>query len=242
MDRSIKIFQSPNELAEKLSEELMHIAIRAAGKKRRLTIALSGGSTPGLLFAFLGDHFSKSVPWENVHFFWVDERCVPPDDSDSNYGMTKVRLFDKISIPDENIHRIKGEDDPEKESDRYSGEISDSTLKHNGLPRFDIILLGLGEDGHIASVFPGSDYLFNSKKICVVTVHPVTRQNRITMTGGVINNAGLVVFLVTGKKKSEIVEKIINKNPSSIYYPASNVVPLYGKLIWYLDNEAAQLL
>ena len=142
--------------------------------------------------------------------------------------MTRRTLLEKIDIPSSNIHRIKGEDDPEKEALRYSEEISACTAKRDGLPLFDLIMLGLGEDGHTASIFPGHKELFNSDKICEVAVHPVTLQKRITLTGRVINNAESVTFLVTGKKKAEIVEKIIKKSSSAINFPASYIVPVYG--------------
>jgi len=172
-------------------------------------IALSGGSTPELLYSVLGDHFSKSVNWENIHFFWGDERCVPAGSHESNFGMTHRSLLGKINIPASNIHRIRGEDDPAMEASRYAGEISDYTRKRDGLPVFDLIILGLGEDGHTASIFPSEANLMESEKICEVASHPVSMQKRITLTGRIINNADKVTFLVTGRKKAVIVEKII---------------------------------
>ena len=242
MDKSIKIFPSPYELAEKYAEELVSMIIESANKKKPFTVALSGGSTPELLFSVLGEHFSKSAPWEYVHFFWGDERCVPPDNQGSNYGMTSRKLLEKIDIPSANIHRIKGEADPEKEAARYSEEISDFTASRDGLPLFNLIILGLGEDGHTASIFPGHQELFNSDKICDVAVQPLTLQKRITLTGRIINNADYVNFLVTGKKKADIIGKIINKNASSQNYPASYIVPVYGVLRWFIDEEAGGLL
>jgi len=242
LDKSIKIFLTSYELAEKFAEELVKIITESAKKKKIFSVALSGGSTPELLFSALGDHFSKSAPWEYVHFFWGDERCVPPDNLESNYGMTRRILLDKIDIPSLNIHRIKGEEEPETEAIRYSEEISDFTGKRDGLPLFDLIILGLGEDGHTASIFPGHIELFNSDKICEVAVHPVTLKKRITLTGRVINNADSVTFLVTGKKKAVIVDKIIKKSPLAVDFPASYIVPEYGVLRWFIDKEAGSLL
>lgn len=237
-----KIFSSPYQLAEKFAGELVQMITASEQNKKIFTIALSGGSTPELLFSLLGDHFSNSVTWDYVHFFWGDERCVSPDSQESNFGMTRRKLLDKIDIPSANVHRIRGEEDPEKEASRYSEAISDYTGKRDGFPLFDLIVLGLGEDGHTASIFPGHLELFNSEKICEVTVHPVTLQKRITLTGRVLNNAGYVVFLVTGKKKADIVEKLIKKSKSALNFPASYIVPVYGVLNWYLDEEAAGLL
>lgn len=238
MDKSIKIFPTPYELAEKFAEEMVGMITESAKKKKPFTVALSGGTTPELLYSLLGDHFSKSATWEYVHFFWGDERCVPPDNHESNYGMTQRVLFEKIDIPSANIHRIKGEKNSEKEVSRYSKEINDFTDKRDSLPTFDLIILGLGEDGHTASIFPGHLELIGSDKICEVAVHPVTLQKRITLTGKVINNADTVVFLVTGKKKAGIVEKIIKKDSSAQNFPASYIVPVYGVLNWYLDKAA----
>jgi 6-phosphogluconolactonase len=242
LDKSIKIFLSPYELAEKFAEELVKTITESAKKRKIFSIALSGGSTPQLLFSVLGDHFSKSAPWEYVQFFWGDERCVPPDSRESNYGMAMRKFLEKIKIPASNIHRIIGESDPEKEAYRYSEEISEYTVKRDGMPIFDLIILGLGEDGHTASIFPGNKELLDSSKICEVAVHPSTLQKRITLTGRVINNADFVNFLVTGAKKADIVEKIINKNPVAINFPAYFIVPVYGELRWLIDKEAGRLL
>lgn len=242
LDKSVKIFSTPYELAEKFAEELVKMITESAKKKKPVSVALSGGTTPELFFSLLGDHFSNLAPWEYVNFFWVDERCVPPDDPESNYGMTRRKLLEKIDIPFSNIHRIKGEEDPEKEASRYSEEISVNTVKRDGLPVFDLIILGLGEDGHTASIFPGHNELFSSGKICEVTVHPVTLQKRITITGRVINNADSVIFLVTGKKKAVIVDKIIKKSQSALNFPASGIFPVHGALHWFIDEDAGRLL
>jgi 6-phosphogluconolactonase len=205
-------------------------------------VALSGGSTPELLFSIFGDHYSASVNWEDVHFFWGDERCVAADDPESNYGMVKRSFFDKIVIPELNIHRIIGENDPVKESVRYSEEISLFTMPLNGLPRFDVVILGLGEDGHTASIFPGQEHLLESYDICDVAIHPVTGQKRITLTGRVLNNADQIIFMVTGAKKSAIAGEIINRGPLSLKYPAAHIVPSHGSMSWYMDGEAAVLV
>lgn len=241
MDKSVKIFPSPYEMAEKFAEEMVQMINDSAKNSKPFSVALSGGSTPELLFSVLGDHFSRSANWESVHFFWGDERCVPPDHPESNYGMTKRKLISKIEIPVLNIHRIRGEDDPQKEALRYSEEISLNTRKRKEVPLFDLVLLGLGEDGHTASIFPGHLDLFDSDKVCEVAFHPVTLLKRITITGKVINNADNVIFLVTGKNKETIVEKILKNNQSAQNYPASYVVPAYGRLSWYLDQEAGKL-
>jgi len=236
------IFSTPVGLAAECASEIAGLILDSAEKGKIFSVALSGGSTPELLFSILGREYSKSLPWENVHFFWGDERCVPPEDSESNFGMTKRTLLSKIEIPSGNIHRIRGEADPEAEAKRYSDEISGFAGVRNGLPEFSLVILGIGDDGHTASIFPGHLELLNSDKICEVAVHPVSGQKRITITGRVINNAGSVFFLVTGKKKQEVLEEILNQKPIAKSYPAFFIEPEEGNLIWYIDKDAAELL
>jgi 6-phosphogluconolactonase len=239
---SIRIFPTPYELAEKCAEELVKMVAEAEHYNTPFCVALSGGSTPELLYSVLGDHFSKSVRWENIHFFWGDERCVLPDNPESNYGMARRTLLGKIIIPSSNIHRIRGEKDPYEEASRYSLEISEHIRKRDGLPVFDLVILGLGEDGHTASIFPSDSRLMHSERICEVASHPVSLQKRISLTGRIINNADRVTFLVTGRNKAEVVEKILNKSSSAQNFPAFSIVPVYGKLLWFLDKEAGSLL
>jgi 6-phosphogluconolactonase len=237
-EQILKIFPDPYKLAEEFAAELIKTINESAAKKQRLSVALSGGSTPEILFSLISEKYSDSTQWQYVHFFWGDERCVPPENPESNYGMTKRLLLSKIAIPLQNIHRIRGEDDPEREAVRYSEEISLNINKRDGIPMFDLVILGLGEDGHTASIFPGHPELMHSDKICEVAYHPVTMQKRITLTGGVINNAEAITFLVTGKKKQEVVEKLFKKEADSLNYPAADIVPSNGRLSWYVDKDA----
>ena len=167
------------------------------------------------------------INWQKVQIFWGDERCVPPEDEESNYGITKNLLLDKITIPKENIHRIKGADIPENEARRYASEIKTFVPVEGGLPRFDIILLGLGEDGHTASLFPRKELSAIAQNICGVAVkpHPAGSegQKRISLTKDTICNAEKIFFLVTGNKKAKILSEIINDAPVSENYPASEI-------------------
>jgi 6-phosphogluconolactonase len=242
LDKIVKIFQDPYSLAKEFAGEMIYLIKLSTEKSKPFSVALSGGSTPEILFTLLSENYAKSVFWQFVHIFWVDERCVSPDDSESNYGMTRRKLLSNIDIPSTNIHRIKGEEDPENEVICYSEEILKFTEKRDGLPLFDLMILGLGEDGHTASIFPGHMELINSDKICDVALHPKTLQKRITLTGRVINNADFITFLVTGKKKEKIVKRIFNKSMDTHNLPASYIVPIYGRLSWFLDREASSLL
>jgi 6-phosphogluconolactonase len=242
MDRIIRIFSTPQALAESLAIDLVNQIMQANKGDLPFIIALSGGSTPKQFFTFLGEKFANPEIWHHVHFFWVDERCVSPEDPESNFGMTNEIFLSRIDIPQENIHRIRGEGDPDIESKRYSNEIKDITVQKGGLPFFNIILLGLGEDGHTASLFPGNERLFMADNVCEAVIHPSTGQGRITITGKVINNAAIIIFLVTGQNKAEIVNNIIGQGSNKKQFPASYVKPDDGKIFWYLDEAAGSLL
>lgn len=242
MSTSVKIFKSPLDLAEQFAAEIAELIHRDSKNNSAVTIALSGGSTPELLYSILADQYAASVNWNLVHLFWSDERCVPPSHADSNFGMTKRILLDRIKIPAVNIHRIFGENEPVTEAARYSQEIEKCTRSGAGYPEFDLIILGIGEDGHTASIFPDSIDLIKSEKVCEVACHPVSFQKRITLTGKVINNADRVAFLVTGNKKSDIVKKILKKTTERQNFPASLIVPVHGELNWLLDEESSGLL
>lgn len=164
---------------------------------------------------------------------------MPPGSPDSNFGNAYNFLFWKIKLSPSNIYRIKGEDTPAEEAERYSFLVKSNLPQVNNLPVFDIILLGVGEDGHTASIFPGQLDLFRSEKIYEVTVSPYTGQNRITMTGNVINNADNIYFLVNGKQKAKVVGEILNGSEDSKRYAAAYVNPVRGLLEWYLDKDAA---
>ena len=204
-----------------------------------LHIALSGGSTPKIVFDELASRDLTQKDWQKVHLYWGDERCVAPDNSDSNYKMTKEHLLSKIDIPKQNVYRVKGENDPVKEARRYSAVIADKVTNVEGLPRFDLVILGMGDDGHTASIFPHEIDLWNGEQFCEVAKHPQTAQKRITITGKVINHAAIVAFLVTGKDKAAKAGEIIDKRDAYQLYPATLVHPADGKLYWFLDEPAA---
>jgi 6-phosphogluconolactonase len=239
---NIRIYKTPEILAEVFAGELAAFIREAESGGKTTSIAISGGSTPKLLFKELAGKYSDSVNWNYVDFYWVDERCVRPDDSESNFGMTRKILFDKVDIPLSNIHRMKGEDNPEKEAARYSGLLAENLQVRDGFPVFDLVLLGMGDDGHTASIFPGNLAPLNSDRICEVAVNPSTGQKRITITGKVINNADSVIFIVTGKNKADITGDILNKNERSVNYPASYISPVHGKLQWMFDQDAARFV
>ena len=212
-------------------------------KNGTISIALSGGNTPKALFDFWVAQHKNDIDWNKIKFFWGDERCVPPNDEQSNYKMTKEHLFDFLPIPEKNIFRIKGEDDSELEAKRYSEILQNELDSVGGVPSFDIVMLGMGDDGHTASIFPNRIDLWESPEICLVASHPQSGQKRVSLSGKTINAAQNVAFLVTGKNKAEKVKAIIeNRTEAEKVYPAAKVAPISGNLLWFLDEEAANLL
>lgn len=210
--------------------------------KEVVHVALSGGSTPKIVFDELSNTEKYKINWSKVHLYWGDERCVPPTDEQSNYKMTVTHLLENIDIPTKNIHRVLGESDPKKEAVRYGEVLAKNLPLKNEVPVFDMVILGMGEDGHTASIFPHEIDLWYSKNTCEVAIHPDSGQKRITITGKVINQSKTVVFLVTGDGKKEKLAKIIHKKDDYQKYPASCVSPQSGYLIWFLDAEAAAYL
>lgn len=232
---NLKIYKDKQEVAEQFSSYF----VDQVKDKGTFHVALSGGSTPKIVFDVLAENFSDKVDWNKVHFYWGDERCVPPSDDESNYKMTVEHLFSKIELPKENIHRILGEKDPKGEALRYANLLEINLDRVEGVPQFDLVILGMGDDGHTASIFPHEIELWDAEDHCVVATHPDSGQKRVSINGKVINTAKEVAFLVTGASKSEKVEAVVEKTEGSEAYPASLVHPASGNLVWFLDEEAA---
>lgn len=230
-----RIFENKEAVAKGFSAYLSDLI----DSKSEIHIALSGGSTPKIVFDELVAEYGDKIDWKKVYFYWGDERCVPPSDSESNFKMTQDHLLSKIEMPAENVHRIQGENDPSQEAKRYSKVLQKQLPSENGMPRFDLVILGMGDDGHTASIFPDSIDQWEAKELCVTVAHPVSGQIRVSLSGGIINHAETVAFLVTGKSKAEKVREVIQKEGNFNSYPASLVKPESGNLIWFLDEDAA---
>ncbi len=245
MKPEVYIFTQPEVMAESLAEEFYRHVLNQFMTRTNLYIALSGGNTPLLFFKILSDFNSQKknkIDWKKLHFFWGDERCVASDDPESNYGNAKKVLFSKIDIPEKNIYPVNGENDPELECENYAKLIKKTVPSSSGVPVFDWIFLGIGDDGHTASLFPNQMELLTSEMICGLAKHPETGQQRITLTGKTINMAKRVTFMATGKEKQEVVRQILNKEPSARKYPAAKIAPEKGRVDWYLDSSAAELI
>ncbi len=231
----VLVFEDKPKLVKAFTQHFMSLL---SLKKGDFFVALSGGSTPKSWFEDLANNHHDDIDWGKVHFYWGDERCVPPDDEESNYGMTKTYLLDHIDVPAKNIHRILGELPSWQAIDLYKKELSN--ISHTGtVPSFDLVILGLGDDGHTASIFPHQIELWEADDLCVLATHPNSGQQRISLSGKLINGARSIAFLVTGDNKAEKVKEILNKEEIALSYPASRVFNEGNNMYWFLDKPAA---
>lgn len=225
-----RILSSPKDLARAAAEHFV--------ERRPKTVALSGGSTPKLLFELLADPsepFRNQIAWPNIHFFWSDERHVPPDHPDSNYRMAHEAMLSRVPVAKNHVHRVPGENpDAAEAASEYEQTLIETTQQ--SLPQLDLILLGLGPDGHTASIFPGSEVLHETNRLVAAPWVEKFQTYRITMTLPLLNNGASVVFLVSGQEKAKIVKEIF-EGPEK--YPAQAVKPTNGELLWLLDKDAA---
>jgi 6-phosphogluconolactonase len=213
----------------------------AQDSKGRFTIAVSGGSTPLRFFELLGTSLRNDIEWARTEIFWADERCVPPEHKDSNYKSAQEALLSRVDIPPENVHRIRGEMPPEEGAREYEEELL-RCFGSAGLPEFDLIILGVGEDGHTASLFPDAPSLSEEKRFAVPVYAGKMQNWRITLTLPVLNNAATILFLVTGQKKADILREIYEDRKKGTKYPASLIKPVHGEAIWLVDREASSQL
>lgn len=232
------VFDTPDQVVQSLAETMRNLSL----EQRPVHISLSGGSTPKLLFKMLASEpFVETIEWRNLHFWWGDERCVAPTDKESNFGEADSLLFQHISIPAENIHRILGENEPEGEAARFAQEMEQVIVKENKLPAFDWILLGMGTDGHTASLFPNQTN-FDDPSIAIVATHPESGQVRVSKSARLIENAKRITYLVLGKNKAGVLKQIQQSSPEAMSYPAARVQSTNGITEWFLDLQAASLL
>jgi 6-phosphogluconolactonase len=229
------------DLARKAAAEWVRSADEAIARAGRFAVALSGGNTPRALYAALaGGEFRSRIAWDRVHFFWGDERSVPADHPDSNYRMAYEALLSRVPAPAANIHRIETERGSAEAAAAYEALLRDFfALSRGALPRFDLVFLGLGEEGHAASLFPGSAALEERERLVVAVYVDKLKTDRVTFTLPLLNSAAEVAFLVSGKSKAAAVKQTLRGGAD---LPAARVAPLNGRLLWFLDKEAAALL
>ena len=240
MGVDVKIVPDSAALARAAAQEFHRLAEAAVGDRDRFSVALSGGNTPRDVYSLLADEH-KELPWDKIHIFFGDERHVPPDHPDSNFHMASESLLSRVPIPENNVHRIRAELDADSAALDYEGQLREFfQLIDHGWPRFDLVLLGLGDDGHAASLFPGSAALTESARMAVANWVEKFRAFRITLTYPVLNHAAEVVFLVSGESKAEILNDVLR--PGVKKYPAQSVQPVNGRLLWLVDHDAARML
>jgi len=239
---SIEILPDAEALALRAADLFALAAQEAAAARGRFAAALSGGETPRALYRLLArQQFSQKVPWRRVQLYWGDERCVPPDDVASNYGMAREAFIKHVPLPEANVHRVHGEEVPDKAALAYEKELRALAAlerPQSELPVFDLVLLGLGGDGHTASLFPHSDALTVEERFAVATEAP-DGSPRVSVTYPVINAARRVWFLVSGAEKAGMVAEVLEglRVPEAV--PAQGVRPVHGQLTWLLDEAAA---
>jgi 6-phosphogluconolactonase len=242
----VRVYPDATALAEAAAEVLARTAARAVGETGRFHVALAGGSTPRAVYERIAaDELSgrSKLPWASMEIFFGDERCVPPDHAESNFRMAREALLDRVPIPPENIHRIHGELEPKAAAQAYEAELKRVVpLHHGGLPRLDLVLLGVGQDGHTASLFPGTPAL--EEKTRAVVANPAPRPGgwRVTLTLPALSGASNVLFLVLGAEKAPMLRRVLRTDTAGARFPAQRVRPTAGWLRWFLDEAAASEL
>jgi 6-phosphogluconolactonase len=241
-DANVIVCKDIISISQAAAELFAQNAEKALKERGRVLVALSGSSTPEQLFQLLSKPlYALSIPWEKTHFFWCDERLVPPNHPESNFGQAFRFLFSKVKIPAGNLHRIRGEIDPNQAVGAYREVLERFGDVQQKWPRFDLAFLGLGADGHTASLFPGT---INSEEkvspvLAVIADYQGRPARRVTLTPLVFNSARNVIFMVAGKVKAYAVNMTLNGPPDPERWPAQRIQPVKGRISWLLDNQAA---
>lgn len=241
MKPEIRIFKNLEGLSQAAAQLFVDQAARSIADRDRFLVALNGGSTPARLLQLLAMQFRKKVDWSRVEVFWGDERCVSPEDAESSYGQAWNLLLSHIPMPSLNIHRIKGELGPVEAAKDYALILKKFASPPLEWPRFDLVYLGMGEDGHTASLFPGSPVKVVEPTLPVTAHYQDRPANRVTLTPPVFNSARLVAFMTAGEKKADTLAEVVSTyNPER--YPAQRIQPEEGTLLWLVDEMAASKL
>ena len=241
----IHTFPDAQELTRAAADLFVKVGQQAITARNRFLVALSGGSTPKALYSLLASPgYARQLDWNKTHFLFGDERGVPPTHADSNFAMANTMLFTPLHIPSPLIHRMRGEDSPEAAAAQYEDALRRLTGTASGeWPRLDLVLLGMGDDGHTASLFPGTQALTEQTRWVVPGLSPQGIRPRLTLTLGVINHASVILFLVTGLNKAKVLRSVVEGRSSDPPpHPAARVRPETGRLLWYLDRAAASEL
>lgn len=242
----LRIFSDPTEVTRAAADEFTRIAVEAVAQTSLFTVALSGGSTPRALYSLLAEdpQYRDRLPCNQMYLFWGDERAVPPDHPDSNYRMTKDAMLSKLPVPEGNIHRIHAEAiDAKKAAEDYENELKQFFRLASGeLPRLDLVLLGMGPDGHTASIFPYTSAVQERERLVADVYVEKLKTHRVTLTVPVLNHAIHVLFLACGAEKADTLKAVLQGERSPNQYPSQLIQPTYGKLTWMVDRAAASKL
>jgi 6-phosphogluconolactonase len=238
--RQILIFDNAADVARAAADRCVEIAHAAIDERGRFSVALAGGSTPKRAYELLAsDDYKAQLDWSKVHIFFGDERCVPPDDAESNYRMANEALLSRVSIPPQNIHRMQGVGDAVADARLYEDELR-TFFNDAEWPRFDLIFLGMGDDGHTASLFPNSAALNEQQAWVAANWVEKFGVYRITLSLPAINHAAHIAFLVTGENKAERLAEVLGEAQSDEPLPSQLIHPLDGSLEWLIDKAAAR--
>lgn len=241
-NQRVLIYEDLAHLSEAAAEQIYSLALDAIRVRSQFTFVLSGGGTPELLYRLLADRpYRTSFPWQSSHLFWGDERGVPPNEPGSNYGRARELLLAHVAVPAENVHRMKGELEPERAAADYTVQLAQLATGDLAWPRFDVVLLGVGEDGHTASLFPGEGWPEKpSQAVEAVTAQYEDRPaHRVTLTAQVINSARHVMVLAVGSKKAAAVAAAMRGPRDPLKWPIQRIEPSAGVMTWLLDEAAA---
>ncbi len=236
----IVVLNDYEALAVRAAEEIVHISGEAICTHGQFTLCLTGGNTPAGVYTLIATRFQLSVDWNAVHLFWGDERCVPPDHPASNFAMANRTMLSRLNLNASQIHRIRGEDEAEIAAAKYEKDLVEFfSLEEGEFPCFDLVLLGLGENVHIASLFPGNPAIHENRRLAVAVEVDAPQPRRISLTPPVLNHAARVMFIVSGANKAEAV-KLALEGPRDIdRYPAQLIDPDRTEVMWLLDRPAA---
>jgi 6-phosphogluconolactonase len=242
MKPDIRIFRSLSEISRSAATIFVEQSARTIEERGRFLAVLNGGGTPEGTFQLLASEFHDQVSWSQVHIFWGDERCVPAGDPESSYGQARDLLLGHVPLPGTNVHRMEGELPPEEAARQYSLVLRTFASPPLDWPRFDLVFLGMGEDGHTASLFPGSPIDVAEPVVPVTGQYQDRPARRVTLTPSVFNSARTVVFMAAGEKKAATLAEVLSDRYKPERYPAQRIDPKDGKLIWLVDEDAASKL
>jgi len=237
------VLENAEAVCVRAAEEIVHFSGEAICTHGQFNLCFTGGNTPADTYRLMATRFHLSVDWKEVNFYWGDERCVARDDSASNFGMAQRTLLSSLTLKPGQVHRMHGEDDPAKAAGACEEDLKKSfSLEDGAFPRFDLTLLGLGDNAHIVSLFPGYPAIHEQKRLVVPVEVDAPQRKRITLTAPVINQSARIMFIVAGQNKAKAVKQVLEGPRDVDQFPGQVVQPSSGEVLWVLDKGAASML